>query len=110
MAVLPVNSVSRAGLSEASLFNACTAGGDLLPNDGRQWVEIINASGGAITVTANGYIDGANVAVKTYSIPATTGRFKIGPFPPGTFNNASNQVSLTYSAVTTLTIAAFTLG
>ena len=110
MAVLPVNSVTRAGLSEAGLFNAATAGGDLLPNDGRQWIEVINGSGSAVTVTVYGYVDGASVAIKTYTVPLTTGRYKIGPFPPGTFNNASNQVAIGYSAVTTVTVAAFTLG
>lgn len=108
MSVRTVNSVTRAGLSEASLFAAADAGGDLIPNDGNVWLEYINASGGVITGTINALIDGVSTAVRTFSVPATTGRVKVGRFPPA-WNNASGQIAITYSAVTSLTMAAFTM-
>lgn len=107
MAVLSVNKVIRGGLSENNV--AANAGGDLLPNTGVEWLEFANTSGSAITVTINGYVDGVAVAIQTVSVPATTGRKKVGPFPPSIYNNASNQVSITYSAVTSLTVGAYSL-
>ena len=105
MAVLTPVTIARAGVSEVTA--AASAGGDLLPNTGKEWIEVQNAGGGAITVTINGFADGVAVAIQTVSIPATTGRKKIGPFPPSIYNNSSNQVSITYSAVTSLTIGSY---
>lgn len=106
MAVLTPTTVSRAGVADAT--QAAAAGGDLLPNTGKEWVEFVNTGGGAITVTVNGYADGVAVAVRTFVVPATTGRMKAGPFPPSEYNNASNQVSFTYSGVTSLAVGAYT--
>ena len=108
MSVRTVNSVTRAGLSEAGLFSAADVAGDLIPNDGNVWAEFINASGGAITATIHALIDGVLTAVRTFSIPATTGRVKVGRFPTS-WNNSSGQIAITYSAVTSLTMAAFTM-
>lgn len=107
MAVLTVTPITRLGVDAPV---AASVGGDLLPNTGREFIEVINGSGSAVTVTINGYVDGVSVAIQTVNVPATTGRRKIGPFPPGTYNNASNQVAIGYSAVTTVTVAAYTLG
>ena len=85
MAVLPVNSVTRAGLSEAGLFNAATAGGDLLPNDGRQWIEVINGSGSAVTVTVPAMYTASNALATIDAFPqsgAAVTWFHPSPTPP----------------------------
>lgn len=107
MSVRTVNSVTRAGLSEAALFAAADVAGDLIPNDGNVWIEYVN-SGAAIVATINALIDGVTTAVRTFTIPATTGRMKVGRFPPA-WNNSSGQISITYASVTGLTMAAFTM-
>lgn len=105
MAVLTVTTVTAAGVADATI--SASAGGDLLPNTGREWIEVINASGSAITVTVNGYVQGQVVALQSINVPATTGRRKIGPFAPHIYNNTSGQVSIAYSAVTTVTVGAY---
>lgn len=104
MATLTPSAVVRTGLADNPV--AASAGGDTLTNTGKEWIEVINASGGAITVTISGTIDGTLVALQAVSVPATTGRRKIGPFPPHLYGTA---VAITYSAVTSLTIGAYSL-
>ncbi len=104
MATLTASPVVRTGLADNPVSAA--AGGDTLTNTGKEWIEVINASGGAITVTISATVDGTLVALQAVSVPATTGRRKIGPFPPHLYGTA---VAITYSAVTSLTIGAYSL-
>jgi hypothetical protein len=107
MAVLAVTPVIRTGTTDVTV--SASAGGDLLPNTGKEWVEVINGGGGAITVTASGYVDAQVVAIQAVSVGAGVRR-KIGPFPPHIYNNTSQQVAITYSGVTTVTVGAYSLG
>lgn len=106
MAVLTVTQISRTGTLEA--LAAASAGGDLLPNTGKEWVDIANGGGSSINVTITGYVDGVAVTAQTVAI-ANGARKKIGPFPPTAYNNSSNQVAIGYSAVTSVTVQAFSL-
>lgn len=113
MATLSVQDLVRSGGMEAS-YAAANSGGDVMPNDGKTVLHVKNGSGGNITVTAAAVITSkdlggtygpftrASVAVQ---VDAGEERF-IGPFPKSTFNNSSGQVALTYSGVTSLTVAA----
>jgi hypothetical protein len=104
MATLTPTPVLRAGIAKNSV--AASAGGDTLTNTGKEWIEVDNASGGALTVTISATIDGTLVALQAVSVPATTGHRKIGPFPPHLYGTA---VAITYSGVTSLTIGAYSL-
>jgi hypothetical protein len=93
-------------------FAAASGGGDkVAPND-RGYLHVRNASGSPITVTVN--VPGntkyaqANPSVAV-SVPATTGERLIGPFPADLAQVSDGLVSITYSGVTSLTVAAITL-
>lgn len=106
MATLAVVSAPGAGAGAVAASASCAAGGDVFPNNGRTIVEINNGSGGSITPTfaATGVLPtGAVVASVATAIAAGVTRV-FGPFPPEQFNNASGQVAITYSGVTSLTI------
>lgn len=109
MANYVAQSPTLAGLNPT--FNAAAGGGDSFDNNGKQLVEFVNGSGGALTVTFDapnadnyGIID--NVHDNAISVPAA-GRRIFGPFPTGRFNDANGRVQMTYSGVTSLTFAVF---
>lgn len=87
------------------------------PTDERTFLLVENTNGAtrnvvietqATSVNVAGY--GAQALVdKTVTVPATTGKTLIGPFPPGQFNDASGDVHITFSAVSGVTIAAVRL-
>jgi hypothetical protein len=88
-------------------FTAAAALGDTLPNNGLTYLRVKNGHSVALTVTAvalyacnHGFLH--NTAV---SIPAG-GEREIGPFAVTRFGEV---VSLTYSNVTLLTVAAVSL-
>jgi len=115
MAALTVQNIVAPGLSPA--YAAAAAGGDTISvrTDERDVVHIKNGGAGAVTVTVAAV--STSVGVPSYgtlavpdmavSIPAGEERF-IGPFPHAYINSIAN-VSLTYSGVTTVTVAAIRL-
>lgn len=107
MATLATQTVVNTGLE--ATFAACAAGGDAFPNDGRQFIWIVNASVGDITLTiaTQNTIEGLAVADRTVIITAAEQRL-IGPFAIPTYNDTNGRVVLTYSGVVTLTIAIVT--
>lgn len=113
MATLTIqNLVKSAELSVS--YAAASAGGDVMPNDGKTVLHFKNASAGSLTVTVAsalashdfgdpfGPYTRADVVV---AVPAGGERF-VGPFPGRAFNNGSGQAAITYSGVTSLTVAA----
>lgn len=109
MALLTVQNISTTGLGPT--YAAANAGGDTFPNNGRTLLHVKNGGASAVTVTL--------VSAKTcnqgfqhdlqVSVPAG-GERMIGPFPPDRFNNESTgQVSVTYSGVTSVTVAALSI-
>lgn len=106
MAVLAVQQVVRAGL--VPVFTAADVAGDEFVNTGVEYLEVINGSGAGITVTiaTPNTVDGLAVTDRTVTIAAGA-RQKIGPFPTSIYNNANSKVSVTYSAVTTVTVGLF---
>ena len=106
MAVLTVLEVSRAGVSGA--LTAAAGGGDSFANDGRTYFDVNNGGGSPITVTfvTQQTVDG--LAVADLAVAVSNGvRSKIGPFPPGIYNDANGRVQVTYSGVTTVTVNPF---
>jgi hypothetical protein len=61
-------------------------------------------SGITLTVVTPVTVDGLAVADLTATIGAGETRM-VGPFPPGTYSDASNNVNLSYSAVTSVNVA-----
>ena len=106
MATLPVNQISPAGLTDA--VQAAAGGGDVFPNTGREWVEVINGGGAPITVTITPQATLNGLTISPLAVVVANGaRRKIGPFDPGIFNNSSGNVALAYSAVTSVTVGAY---
>lgn len=106
MAAITVERVVIAGLEPT--FVAAAGGGDTFVNEGkRTFYAIDNASGGAITVTFDGQGVGPASAVAfdddvDVSVGAGEVRW-VGPFPISRF---TSTVAVTYSGVTSLTVAA----
>jgi hypothetical protein len=108
MAVLSTQSPSAAGVGIT--YGACAGGGDSFVNSGKERVHIKNASGGSITVT---FASGSNkcsfgVAHTAHDRVVTVGAGAdkwVDTFDPSQFNDASGNVNITYSGVTSLTIA-----
>ncbi len=111
MALLAVQSITRAGLAAA--YAAAAGGGDTFLPDGRTFLHCKNASGGAITVTivtprTDPY--GNAIADNTVSVPATTGDRMIGPFPAEAYADPTTGLAnVTYSGVTSFTVGVFQL-
>lgn len=109
MAVLTVGSISRTGAATALV--AAAAGGDSFANDGRTFLHVKNGGATPINVTvpavsrcSQGQLHDVVVAV------ANATEKRIGPFPPSVYNNPSTGIaSITYSAVTTVTVEAVSL-
>jgi hypothetical protein len=81
---------------------AASAGGDEFANNGREYLDVNNASAGAVTVTCNATRD-CNQGFDhdaVVSVPAG-GRRRIGPFPISRFQGT---VAITYSSATSVTV------
>jgi hypothetical protein len=108
MATLTTQKVTRAGLVNPT-FGACAGGGDRFTPDNNTHLHVKNGSGGALTVTvAATKVPLANMTVANVvvSVPAG-GEARLGPFPYDMFaaTDGSGLADITYSGVTSLTIA-----
>lgn len=105
MATLITQSVTRAGV--VPTYGACAAGGDRFTPDKDTFLHVKNGSAGALTVTvAATAVPAANVTttVAAVSIPANSEKM-LGPYPSELFAASDGLADITYSGVTTLTIA-----
>ena len=109
MATIAAQTISRTGLE--AVYSAAASGGDNFVNTGKEFLHVKNGSAGDITVTivTSATVDGLAVSDRAVVVTANEERF-IGPFPTPYYNNASSQVALTYSGVTTLTLAVLNPG
>lgn len=108
MATIAIQTIDLDG--EAADYVAAV-GPDTFSNDGRTFLHCKNTNAATRTVTVNSVkaCDQGFDHDVAVVIPATTGDVLFGPFPTARFNDGSNLVTVTYSAVTNLTIAAFKL-
>ena len=114
MAEYVVQTISRAGITPTF---AAVASSDTFkcPSDLRNYLEVLNGSGSSINVTIAAVQTTVDTAVAgtvgvddiVVAVAQTTGRKKIGPFPPAYINAGS--VTVAYSATTTVTAGAFRL-
>lgn len=111
MAVLTTQTIVPTGLAPA--YSAAAGGGDKVTPGNDTFIHVKNASGSPITVTVDNvtpsnYGTDADLVV---SVPATTGDRMIGPLPATRFASLTDGlVNVTYSGVTSLTIAAIKAG
>lgn len=107
MAVLTVQTVTRAGLVVEDSGSAAAGGGDSFANDGTVMLIVKNGGGSSITVTLDiqATTDGQAVTDKTVSV--TNGKTAlIGPFPTAIYNDGNGRTNVTYSGVTSITVMA----
>jgi hypothetical protein len=108
MAVLTVQVVGRAG--KEPVLTAAAVGGDTFPLiDGREWLEVNNASASAVTVTIKSKMkcDQGFDHDLVISVPASKKRSISGFLPISRFRNATGNIEITYSAVASVTVGAF---
>ena len=109
MAILTVQRPTAAGTNIT--LAAAAGGGDSFANDGRTSFRVVNGGVGAITVTFDSpntcdFTIAANAAHDlAVSVPNGESR-EIGPFSQARFNDTNGRVQVTYSGVTSVTVAA----
>lgn len=110
MALLTLQQMTSAGLSPT--FVSASGGGDTVAltgnNDDRCYLRVKNASGSPVTVTVTDpsvSAAGNAAANSTFVVAATTGDVS-WPLHPGLINTSTGLISISYSATTSLTVAA----
>ena len=115
MAALTIQKIAEAGITPS--YAVAAGGGDTAKNhDGDVMLHVKNGGGGSITLTVTaqatsvitpgmGSTTKSNVAVAV----GAGAEAMIGPFPQLAFNDNNNDLAITYSGVTSVTIGAFQL-
>ncbi len=106
MADLTVQAVTIDGILPT--YGAAAGGGDTFDNDGKTLFHVKNADASPITVTIDDTISTGPAGAKAFDadVEVTVGATSeqlIGPFPTKRFGRSA---AVTYSAVTTVTVAA----
>lgn len=109
MALLSTQTIAATGLTPAT--TAASGGGDTIApaslSDDRTFLYVNNGSGASITVTVAD--PGKTPAGNSGTAPAVTvaaGAVSLIPIATGSINATTGLASVTYSAVTTVTVAA----
>lgn len=108
MATIPVQQVTQAGLASATGFQAVTAADKFPPGD-NVWLEVINTGGSPCDVVVDSKVPsnyGTDVNIGPVTVPATTGRVEIGPFPAQRFAGSDGLADVTFSFITSVTARA----
>lgn len=108
MADLTIQRLSQSGVTPT--FTTAGASGDTVTNDGNTWLHIKNGGASSITVT----VDSKTPCNQGFDHDLTVtigagGEKVIGRFEQSRFNDATGKVSVAYSAVTSVTVAAIGL-
>lgn len=109
MATLTPAQVVRTSNGTLDTLTAAAVGGDVYANTGREWIEILNGSGSSITLYAALVVDSETIVQGKDWVIGAGERRKIAPLPTSYYNDSNGRVSLTYSAVTSVTIGIFYL-
>lgn len=105
MAALSTQEVVAAGTTLS--FAACAGGGDTFINDGNTFLYVKNGSGGALTVTIAAPATPHGMTITAQAVSVGAGSEKcIKPYPQQFTQPAAATTNITYSGVTSLTIAA----
>ena len=111
MADLTKQKILESGLAPTMV--AAAGGGDALTaNTGKEFLMVVNGGAGSINVTAT--VQNADLDSESHGeiskgdrvVAVGAGETKmIGPFARGAFNDINGKVQITYSGVTTVTVA-----
>jgi hypothetical protein len=111
MALLTAQQITQAGLKP--VYTAATLAGDTLVNTGIQYFHIKNGSGVSVTSSVVPVITTVvdpllgTLVKETASLILAAGQEGfLGPFETNAFNSASGQLTLNYTAVASITVAA----
>lgn len=112
MAALTTVNATRATNGVDLTGVAAAAGGDTFTNTGQEVFVVKNGGGSPITVTfvtpVTVDVPGGGLAVADLAVTVAAGAQRlVGPFPPPIYNDSlinPGNVSVTYSAVTTVTV------
>jgi hypothetical protein len=103
MATLTAIVPTVAGVSLGSA--AAAGGGDKFLNTGNELLYIKNGGGSTITLTLDAQtVSGLTITDPTVSVAAGAEKI-VGPFDPRYFCDANGYLNLSYSAVTSVTVA-----
>lgn len=106
MATLTTQTITAGGLSP--VYDPAAAGGDKLRPGRTTFLHVKNGDASSMTVTiaTPGTVDGLAIADRTVTVGA--GDDQMIPIPAAIYGNASDSglASVTYSATTSLTVAA----
>lgn len=105
MATLTTQQITIGGAAITPV--AAAGGGDAVVADERTFLNVINGGGAPITVTIAipGSLFGVAIGDPTVSVPAAGNR-DIGPLTPAMADPTTGLVTITYSGVTSVTVAA----
>lgn len=109
MAALTVATSKRSTNGNDLAGVAASVGGDTFVNTGTELLVIKNGGGSGITLTVATPVTVDSLAVTDLTATIGAGETRmLGPFPPGIYNDtlaAGGIVSLSYSGVTSVTVA-----
>lgn len=105
---LTVQQIAQTGV--VPTYTSADTNGNYFSNNGYCFLHVKNASGGSINVTIVTPVTQSGLALADQVVAVAAGAEKmIGPFAPATFNDSSDVVNVTYSAVTSITVGVFRL-
>lgn len=110
MATLTVQDVARTGLNPS--YDSADVAGDEFINDGNTILHAKNGDASSKTVTITSYADtGVGLTTEDISVTIPAGEERmIGPLPKSAYNDTNNKAQVSYDAVTSVTVAAISLG
>lgn len=115
MAILTVTAITKAGINPATPMAAAAGGGDSFANTGNEFLKVANGGGGSINVTIAAQRACADFGVSSTAhdivVAVPNGQTRdIGPIDPKVFNDTNGRAQVTYSGVTSVTVAPFSMG
>jgi hypothetical protein len=109
MATLNVYKVNLDGGKPS--FVPASAGGDDFANSGKTFLIVKNGGAGAVTVTINSQTPCNYGFDHDVQVPVAAGdETWIGPFSKARFNDENGKVQISYSDITSVTVAAVEVG
>jgi len=111
MAEYTVQTIGRSGLDISDAELTAVSASDTFENDGSTFLLVKNGSGGSLTVTftITETVDGQSVTDRTLAV-ADGEIYLAGPFPKGQYNDSNGDVTVGYSATTSVKALAMKLG
>ena len=111
MAVLTVQNATRESLVLTDALVAAGVSGDSWGNTGTEYLAVNNGAGSSITVTLVYQRQFDEQTASNRTVVVAAGKLTlIGPFPQHLYNASNQRASVTYSSVTSVTVAAIRMG